>query len=257
MTFAELTRRASKFAVDNSPTILTTIGVIGLGSTAYLAGKASFEASNLIALKEASEGTADDPKERMKERVELVWKLYIPAAGTALATAACIIGSNRVGARRAAALAAGFSISEKAFTEYKAKVVEKIGEKKEELVRADIIQDRVNKNWDDDSVEIHGKSEGEVCYDKYSDRYLWNTEAGLRAAVNDLNRIVLQQGYATAADLYDILKMPVPPWSHEIGWSSDGPLMEVRFSSVLTPSGRPVKAFEFDVEPVRNYMRFH
>ena len=256
MTFAALTRRASKFAVDNSPTILTSIGIVGLGTTAYLAGKASFEAAELIHLKEGTEGYSDDPRQRMKDRVDLVWKLYIPAAATAIATGACIISANRIGVRRAAALAAGYSIAEKAAEEYRAKVIEKFGEKKEELVRAEINQDRVNNSWDD-SVEVHGNPTGEVCYDKFSDRYLYNSEEGLRAAANDLNRIVLTQGYATLADFYDIVNMPAPSWAYEIGWSSDGPLMEVRFSSVLTPSGKPVKAFEFDVEPVRNYKRFH
>lgn len=256
MTFADLARRASKFAIDNSPTILTSIGVVGLGTTAYLAGKASFEAARIIDLKEGVEGTHSDPKERAKDRIRLVWKLYIPAVTTGAATAACIIGANRVGVRRAASLAAVASLTERAFEEYKTKVIETIGEKKEELVRAEIIQDRVNKSWDD-SIEVHGKQEGEICYDKYSDRYVWNTEEGLRAAANDLNRIVVTQGYATLADFYDIINMPAVSYSHEIGWSSDGPLMEVRFSSVLTPGREPVKAFEFDVEPVRNYKRFH
>lgn len=261
MTFADIARRASRLVVDNSPTILTSFGVVGAVTTAYLAGKASFEAADLIRLKEASDEARgiriDDPREVLKKRFELVWRLFIPAATMGTATVACIIGANQVGTRRAAGLAAACSITEKSAEEYRKKIVEKIGEKKEELVRAEIIQDRVNATWDDDSVEVYGKPEGEICYDKFSDRYLWSTEERLRAAVNDLNRIVLTQGYATTGDFYDILNMPSPSWSHSIGWSSSDSLMDIRFSSVLTPSGKPVKAFEFDVEPVRNYTRFH
>lgn len=258
MTLASFTRRAAKLAIDNSPTILTSLGVVGAVSTALLAGKASFEAADIIRLKEAKDETRgihiDDPREILKQRFQLVWKLYVPAVTMGAASVACIIGANQIGNRRAAGLAAALSISEKIGVEYRNKVIEKIGAKKEELVRADIIQDRVNRaNWEDDSIEIHGIQQGEICYDKYSGQYVWNTEEGLRSAVNDLNRIVIQQGYATVGDFYDILNMPALSWSHSIGWSSDSTLMDIRFSSVLTPSGKPVKAFEFDVEPVRDY----
>lgn len=260
MSFAGIARRVAKLTVDNSPTILTSFGVVGALTTAYLAGKASFEASDIIRIKEADDYErgipVPEPKEQIKQRVRLVWKLYIPAMTTGAATVFCIIGANHIGNRRAAGLAAAYTITEKTFEEYKAKVVEKIGEKKEEGIRADIIQDRINANWDD-SIEVHGKSTGEICYDKFSDRYVWSTEEKLRSAINDLNRIVLSQGYATVADLYDILNMPALSWSYDIGWSSAGDLVDLKFCSVLTPGGQPVKAFEFDTEPIRNYMRFH
>lgn len=256
MTLAHLARRLSKIAIDNSPTILTTIGVVGTITTAYLAGKASYKAALIIREEESVGGTAGDPKQRMKERVQLVWKEYIPAAGMCAATITCVVGANRIGARRAAGLAAAYTIAEKTFEEYKAKVVEKIGQRKEEAIHDEIIQDRVNATWDD-SIEIHGKPTGEVFYDKYSDRYCWNTQEGIRSAVNDLNQSILHQGYATAADFYYLLDMPAPSWSTEVGWNSDTKLMEARFSSALTPSGKPVNAFEFDTEPVRSYARFH
>jgi len=264
MSFQHLIKRAAKFTIDNSPTILTSVGVVGAITTAYLAGRASFQAADIIRLKEAEDEEAgetyfDDPRELMKKRVELVWRLYVPAVSTGLATVVCIIGANHIGSRRAAGLAAAYSITEKAFEEYKAKVIEKVGEKKEEQVRADIIQDRINAGWswdDDDSIVIHGKPDGEVCYDKFSDRYVWHTAEGIRGAQNDLNEGILKNGYATLADFYYLLDMPAPPWSQEIGWNSDD-MLKVRFCSALTPAGRPVLAFEFRNEPVRDYGRFH
>lgn len=260
MGFADFARRASKLVVDHSPSLLTGLGVAGVVSTAYLAGRASFEAADLIRLKEADDEARgvviDDPREVIKQRFELVWRLYIPSVTMGAASIVCIIGANRVGTRRAAGLAAAYSLTEKSYEEYRRKVIEKIGDKKEELVRSEIVQDRIDATWDD-SIEVHGVQKGEVCYDKFSDRYVWNTEEGLRAAANDLNRIVLSQGYATLGDFYDLLNMPSPTYSYQIGWSSVGDLLDLRFSSVLTPSGKPVKAFEFNTQPVNNYQRFH
>lgn len=260
MDISRLLGRVGKVVIDNSPTILTSVGVVGTLSTAYLAARAGFEASDMIRLKEASDAERGiverDQRERTKERVKLVYKLFIPAAGVGTASVICIIAANRVGASRAAGLAAAFTITERSLEEYRAKVVEKIGEKKEGVIRDEIIQDRITKNWDD-SIEVYGHTQASIFYDKFSDRYVYSTTEGVRAAVNDLNQIVLQQGYATASDFYDAMQMPAPPWSHEVGWNSDNRLMEPRFSAHLTPAGMPVNAFEFDVDPVRNYLRFH
>jgi hypothetical protein len=259
MDFSSLLSRASKFAIDNSPTILTTVGVIGAATTAYLAGKASFQAADMIRLKEGLDYRDEDdlrePREVVKDRVELVWRLYIPPAAMLVATTACIIGANRIGSRRAAAMAAAYSITEKTLVEYRDKVAEKFGTRKEEQVRDEIMQDRVNDSWDD-SIEVHGRPTGEICYDKFSDRYVWSTVEGIRSAQNDLNATILNDGYAAVADFYYILDMPAPPWSQEIGWNADE-MQKISFSSVLTPSGKPVIAFEFDAEPNRNFRRFH
>jgi hypothetical protein len=254
MTFADLARRASKFAVDNSPTILTSFGVVGAITTAYLTGRASFEAADLIRLKEGVEGTIDDPKERLKSRVQLVWKLYIPAATTGVASVACIIGANHVGSRRAAGLAAAYSITEKTFDEYKKKVVEKIGERKEEQIHDEIAQDRVKAAWRD-GVEIYGAEVGELCYDKFSDRFFRGTVESIRAAQNDFNHALIHDGYASLAELYRFLDMPTPAFSESIGWNSDR-LLDIKISSVLTPLSVPAISMEFRHEPLPDYGRF-
>ncbi len=259
MTFAHIVQRASRLAIDNSPTILTTIGVVGTITTAYLAGKASFEAADIIRLKEATEDERPgvqvyDPREVLRERVQLVWKLYIPAASTGLATIACIIGANQVGARRAAGLAAAYSITEKTFDEYKKKVVEKLGERKEEQVRDEIMRDRVTQSHTPD-MEIYGAEIGELCYDKFSDRHFRSTVEGIRAAENSFNYALIHDGYASLAEFYRILDLPAPTYSEAIGWNSDR-LMEVRISTVLAPGDKPCLAIDFKNEPTPDYGRF-
>lgn len=259
MTFADLARRASKLAIDNSPTILTSVGVVGAITTAYLAGKASFEASDLIRLKEADDEergvVQSDPRELLKERVQLVWKLYIPAGSMLTATVACIIGANHVGSRRAAAVAAAYSITEKTFEEYKTKVVEKMGEKKEEALRDEILQDRVDQTFID-TVDIAGPEVGELCYDKWSDRYFRNTVEGIRGAENDLNFALVHDGYASLSEFYGFLGLSSPAYSEALGWNSDNKL-ELRISTTLAHGVKPCLAVEFKTEPRLNYGRFH
>lgn len=260
MTINHLVKRVAKLAADNSPNILTTIGVVGAVTTAYLAGKASFEAADIIRLKEADDDErgeiAGDPRELLKSRVELCWRLYIPAASMGVVTVACIIGANRIGNRRAAGLAAAYTLTEKAFDEYKVKVIEKIGEKKEEGIHDSIAQDRVTEAYLNEDVKLVGLGEGELCYDMFSDRYFKNTVEGIRSAENDFNHNLIHNGYGSLSEFYAALGLSSPPYSESIGWNSDR-LLDIRFSSVLADGDKPCITISFKHDPLPDYGRFH
>lgn len=263
MTFAHMARRAAKLAVDNSPTILTSIGVVGTMTTAYLAGKASFQAADIIRLKEAIDSEVSepergelirDPREIMKDRVQLVWRLYIPAATMGAATMACIIGANKVGARRAAGLAAAYSILEKTGEEYKQKVIEKLGEKKEEAIRDEIMKDRITDSYDE-GLEIYGLDTGQLCYDKFTTLYFRSDVETIRSRVNDFNEMLLHDGYGSAAEFYRILEIPAPAYTEGIGWNTDKKL-ELKIGAHMTVTNKPCIAIEFRQEPSPDYGRF-
>jgi uncharacterized protein DUF6353 len=259
MTLATIARRAAKFAGDNSPTILTSIGVVGAITTAYLAGKASWEASDIIRLKEADDLERNelivDPREIMIDRLKLVWRLYIPAVTMGATTVVCIIGANRIGSRRAASAAAAFSIGEKAFEEYKAKVVEKIGERKNEQIHDEIAQDRVDETYFE-GIKMVGLDKGEICYDMFGGQYFLSTVEDMRSAENSLNATILHNGYASLADFYRLLGIDVPVFSESIGWNSDQ-LIELRISTTLIHEIKPCLTISFRHDPKPDYGRFH
>lgn len=244
--------RAQKFVSDNSPAIMTGLGVTGTVVTALLAGQAGYKASLII------NGDADTMSGRHltnREIVENCWKLYIPAAAVGAATIACVIGANRVGARRAGALAAAYTLSEKAFLEYKSKVIEKIGEQKEQTVRDEIAQDRVNRN-PSGGADIFVTGAGEVlCYDSYTDRYFFSDMEKIRRAVNDINKQILHDMYASLGDFYQRIDLPRTEMSEEVGWTTDNTL-DVNYSAALTDSGKPCIVLTFAVKPIRNYYKF-
>lgn len=256
-TLREILTRGGKLAADNSPAILTAVGVTGALTTAYLTGKASFKASNVIfqVRLDKTERWNDEPYEMdIKEAMKLVWKLYIPAGITAALTISAIIGANRIGTRRAAALAAVYAISERAFEEYKEKVIEKIGGTKEQQVRDSIAQDQISRN-PVGSQEIIVAGAGTVlCYEAYTGRYFLSDMETLRKAQNDVNAQVLNDSYASLTDFYDLVGLPHTDNSDEVGWNSDK-LMELKFSAVLTEDGRPCMSISFTVSPVRHYYR--
>lgn len=257
MAFSDIVNRIGKFTADNSPVILTAIGVTGTLTTAYLTGKASFKAAELITAeqKRLDLEVKSHPLE-IKEKVELVWRLYIPAAGTGLLTVACIIGANRIGTRRAAALATAYTISEKAFGEYRAKVVEKIGENKERAVRDEVAQDRVTNNPVTNREVIITSGGDVLCLDTYSGRYFKSDMETLKKAQNDVNYRVINYSYASLTDFYELIGLPRTKISDELGWRPEK-MLELDISTALSDDGRPCLHIGFASEPIRNYYRGH
>lgn len=241
----------------NSPVILTAVGVAGTITTAYLAGKASIKAHQI--LEEARyNGVNRDPKVlTKKEQFQKVWKLYIPAVAVGTFTCAAVIGSNRIGTRRAAAVASAYAISEKAAKEYKEKVLEKIGVKKEEEVRAEVAQDRIDRDQPT-PLNVIKTGNGSVWFrDDWSGRYFESDMEAVKAAQNNINYKILREDYASLTDFYQELKLPSITNSDNLGWNRVNEV-ELTFATGTTDDGRvPVHTFSFRNAPEPNMWRAH
>jgi hypothetical protein len=247
-----LIAKTLKLVADNSPTILTTIGVTGTVVTAYLTGRATFRASELIAIEETL--VPSDAELTDKDKIGLVWREYIPAFAVGTLTIACIIGANRIGTRRAAALAAAYSLTEKAFDEYKDKVRDQIGAQREQRVRDEIAQDRVSANpVSSNQVIITGNGDV-LCYDAITGRYFNSNVEAIRKAQNDINRDILHNLYATLSEFYGYIGLPSTSYSTEVGWNVDD-YLDIDFSAVLSEDGRPCISISYQVSPIRGFSR--
>lgn len=257
MDIGAIVSRARKAAADNTPTILTAIGVTGTIATAILAGKASFKAQQIIDEHTGPIWHPKDPDRELtmspREKVEFTWKLYIPAATTGAITVACIVASNHVNTRRAAALASAYSVSQEAFREYKDKVFEKVGEKKEKVIRDEITQDRVNKNPPGPLILVGNNV---LCLDTHSGRYFDCNMEDIRKAVNDINWQILNDNYASLTDFWEMLGLSRTADSDEIGWNTDTKF-EVQYSAALSEDGKPVLAIDFRTIPVRSFYKLY
>jgi Family of unknown function (DUF6353) len=256
MTLSNIVKQVEKIVKDQAPTILTAVSVTGLITTAVLTGRASIKAKAIlddVAEKEyVAHGTCE-PRSFI-ETVKLVWTVYIPPVGVGAGTIICMVAANRIGTRRAAALAAAYSLSEKAFVEYKDKVVEKLGQNKEQKVRDEIAQDQVNAN-PVSSREVIMTGLGMVLfYDSITGRYFESNVEYLRKAQNDINAQILNDMYASLSDFYNLIGLPETPYSSEVGWNAEN-LLTLNFSAVLADDGRPCISVNYDVSPIRDYYR--
>lgn len=239
--------------VKHSPEILTGIGIAGMVTTTVLAVRATPRAIALLEEKANEENCClEDLKPA--EKVKAAWKCYIPAAATGVTSIACLIGASSVNAKRNAALAAAYTLSDTAFREYKEKVIETIGEKKERVVRDKVAEEKVKKSPVDTERVIVVAKDKPLCYDPLSDRYFNVDINTIKKAVNDLNAKILTNfaGYATLNDFYDEIGLPHIGLGDELGWNIDHRL-ELDISYVPTEDGSPCAVIGHSSQPTYNF----
>ena len=250
-------RRFGKILADNSPALLTATAVVGVVGTAYLTGRAVLRADSIVYNyeQEARELTGDTEYViNSRKFVELTWDQFIPPILAGACTIGCILAANRIGTRRTAAMAAALAISERAYDEYKQKVVEKIGENKERKVRDEIAQDRINRADIPPEILMHQEGVSVLCMDMYTGRPFISDMESLRRAENDINYRVNHDMYASLSDFYELIGLPRTTMSDDFGWNADR-LLELDISHGITPGGRPCLTMDFRVAPIRGYHR--
>ena len=140
MKIGEIAKNVQTVVVKHSPELLVGLGISGMIATTVLAVRATPKALQLLEEK-AMDEECEVNELTVGEKIKTCWKCYIPAAITGLTSTACIIGAHSVNTRRNAALAAAYTLSDTALREYRDKVVETIGEKKEKAVREKVAEE--------------------------------------------------------------------------------------------------------------------
>jgi hypothetical protein len=240
-------KAAEKFVTDNSPGILTGLGVAGTVTTAVLTGKAAYSA----ALKIADERDAFPYEPSFKQKSEMVWKEFIPPAIAGVATITCIIAANQIGSRRAAAIAAAFKLSEQLSEEYKERVVKTLGLQKEEKMRSELAGEKIAQVPGAGMIVVAGSEV--LFYDELSGRVFKGELEAVRKAVNEVNYKINNYYSASLTDFYEMIGLTRTEFSDEVGWNTDE-LLEVTYTATLF-EGKPAISISYNRTPIRGYDR--
>lgn len=243
-------RSTKRYLAQYTPEILTGIGITGMIATTVLAVKETPKALRLIEDAQYDKGDFLTPK----EKVQACWKCYVPAAVTGTTSIACLIGATSVNARRTAALAAAYQISETALTEYKEKVVETLGEKREQAVREKVAQERIDKDPVSKSEVIITGRGNTLCYDYISKRYFEGDIDRIRKIENRLNKQMLHDicGYVSLNEFYDEINLDRVEYGDDIGWNTDY-MIDLDISPGMSEDERPCLVIGHHVAPRYNY----
>ena len=251
--FKGLINGIKKTIIRKSPEILVGIGIAGMVTTTVLAVKATPKALELIREKEEELGVE---KLTAGETVKTAWKCYIPAVATCALSTACIISSSTVHSKRNAAIAAAYELSQKALVDYKDAVIETIGEKKEQIVKEKIAENRLKEDpVSKKEVILTGKG-STLCYESLSGRYFESDMESIKHAVNALNAQMLDDMYVSLNDFYDLIGLSYTDMGEKLGWSIDDGLVETSFSAKTTDDGQLCLVLDYSIQPKYNFDRF-
>ena len=247
-------KSAERVLTKYSPGILTGIGIAGMIGATFMAVKATPKALYLIETKkEESEVKELTPVETIKT----CWACYIPATLTTVLSAACLIGASTVSAKRNAALATAYSISEAALREYQEKVVEVIGEKKEKAVRDAVAKDQIERDPVTKSeVVIIDSNSNTLCYEPLSGRYFKSTIDKIKKAEIKLDRQMIQEMYVSLNDFYWEIGLDGTDLGDKMGWNLSKGYMDLSFSSQLADDGTPCAVIVYGIPPVYDYQHY-
>ena len=244
---------SKQYLSKHSPEILTGIGITGMITSTVLAVSATPKALNLI----------DIQKKKLKtdelttlETIKAAWKPYVPAISLSIVSTACLIGASAVNAKRNAALATAYAISERTLVRYRDKVIETLGEKKEKEVRDKIAQEEVDNNKVSNSQIIVTSKGNTLCMDSLNGRYFKSDIDKINKAVNELNRQLTYQNYVSLNDFYYELGLDGIKNGSLLGWNLDDGLIKIDFSSCLAEDGTPCLVIDYAVMPKYDYDKF-
>jgi hypothetical protein len=241
------------FATKHSPELLIGLGVTGMFTTIVLAVSATPKA-----LRKIEEKKKEEKKESLTpvETVQATWKCYIPAAVTATVSTACIVGGTTNGLKRNTALAAAYKLTETAFAEYKEKVVETVGEKKEQAVRDAVAKEKIDKRPVTSNEVIITEKGNTLCFDSITGRYYKSDIEKIKSVVNELNRRMRNYNYISLNDFYDEIGLDRVDIGDDLGWNIDRGYIDPDFSSHLAADGTPCVVVSFNLMPIYGYSDF-
>lgn len=241
----------SNFANKHAPEILTGLGVAGMITTTVLAVKATPKAMRIL-----EERKKKEPYIPKVEIVKSCWKCYAPAVITGVISTACLIGANSVSMRRYAALTTAYKLSETALSEYREKVVETIGEKREQTVQDKVAAKNIEQNPVMEEDVIQTGNGATLCFDPMTSRYFYSSIENIRGAAISVKETLLHGAWGCASlnEFYDELNLPHADVGDILGWNSDN-LISIDISSHITNKGTPAAVIVYSTRPVYEYDR--
>lgn len=199
-------KTVSTSAVKHSPEILTAAGTIGLVVAGIIAVK---ETPKAIKIKEEYESRVDTEEPiTLVDEIKICWKVYLPSVLIGTLSIVSIIFARRLDAKRMAAWAAAYQISETSINRLEQSIKDEYGEKKLKKMqdKADlkvmeehpIVPDQIIDTGDGDDL---------FC-DYYSGHYFRSSVNAINGRYNNFIAKLNREDYLTPNDWLYFLSIP-------------------------------------------------
>lgn len=250
-----------KILSKNRPVILTVTGAIGMVATAVLAYKAYPAVTEKLNEKadEVYENEERDQLTKM-ETAKVYAKVLWPTVTLGAASLAMIALGHTEQIKRTSALATAYALSESTLKEYQSKVIEEIGEKKEQAIRDKVAASKMEKvEPTKETIVLTDDNKPWMC-DTVTGVYFRMNYERFKRIIAEANLLMFKRDFLSVPDLYELLEVELPPDVMSefalLGWNSNNGDIEIYTTSALrTICGEtvPCMVIEYRARPKFNY----
>lgn len=245
--------KSRMYLKENSTTILSGIGAVGVVGTSVIAVKATPKALKLL-----EEAKKEKGEELTKlEKIRVAGPAYIPSILVGAGTIACILSANVLNKQKQATLTSAYMMLENSYKEYRNKVNELYGSDTDDKVRGEIAKDKHNK----DMSEPNG--EKILFYEPISERYFESTIENIQYAEYHFNRNFALRDYASLNEFYRFLGIEETTEGEVLGWSSYAGYekygyswIDFKHTKVELEDGLECYIIDYPFEPTLDFMDF-
>lgn len=235
----------------HSPTVLFVAGVAGVVTTVVLASRATLKMEEVLAeaekkkanIGEALEQTekAYDQQDAHKDGAVLrvqtalkICRLYAPAFAVGVISVAALTGSHFILTRRNVALTAAYAAADKAFKDYRGRVIEELGADKDKEFRYGVSEKEIAVDTDQGvavkTVKVLGQVAPDDLYSFLFDRDTsqnWSptpayNQMFLNAQQNYANDLLNARGHVFLNEVLDMLGLKRTKAGAVTGWVKGG-----------------------------------
>jgi hypothetical protein len=255
----------------HSPVLLFGTGVVGVVATVVLASKATLKMDEVLSEFEADKAKIDAAPEAAKEideeyteedakkdslgiKVKLATKivrLYAPAVAVGVVSIGCLTGAHVILSRRNVALTAAYAALDKGFREYRARVVQELGEEKDlkfrhGLVEKEIVEEGPNgpehktvlvPDPSGNNLSIYARMFAQHTSTQWEEAHTRN-QFFVQCQENYANQRLRAKGVVFLNEVYEMLGMEKTDAGQIVGWIDNGEGDgQIDFGVFSTPAG--------------------
>lgn len=254
-----------KLASDNSPAILTGLGIAGFGTTVVMTARVAsrvedihrrraWERDDISEYGEEKTRKYDIRQSYAGEAKELA-PLCAPVIGMGLISAGCVLMSHKIHSDRQTAIMTAYSLSTEALNRYQSKVVEKLGEEiHQEILDSatkEFVRDNPEKDVDPETLPV---PEGTVrCYDAVTGRYFFSSREKIIEAESEINKRLINEVRVPLEEFYYEMGLEEAfVLGKKTGWDISSPYynggnLDVYFTPMLDDEKNPCLVLNYHV----------
>lgn len=244
--------KINRFLKNNSPTILTVVGSIGVVVTAVMSARDTLKAKKRIDY----ERDYQDKEFDAKEKIKIAAPCYVPTIISGVSTVLCIYGANKLSRNVQKSLTSAYMLLDQSYKEYRKSVKEVYGEDGEKEVVKNVSSRQAEKS---NEIDLNSTN---TFFDFFSLQFFESDLQTILDAEKAANELLQKYGYVSLKTVYSLINEEILETDDLLGWSLSAGReygydhIEITVIQNTTEDGSKYNIIDFANGPTEDYLSY-